>query len=159
MHDGVDAVEDALVVGGRAVGIELGEARRVDDARDDLVPIHVVGGQHRGGDAAGHANAALVAEVGEDAQADLGVGDLGEAIGHRLGDGVDQVRPHRVAAVDEHVDDDHPVLGAAEDARLDLSRAPAAGHEPRHGAIGQPQESPPRARGRAPQPRRRLRRR
>ena len=59
-----------------------------------------------------------------------------EAIGDRLGDGVDEVRAHRVTAVDDDVDDDHLVLGLAERADLEVARSAAARAEAGDGAVG-----------------------
>ena len=89
--------------------------------------------RHVGRDAAAHAHAALVAEVREDAQADARRRRARRArSATRLGDGVDEVGAHRVAAVDEHVHDDD--RRRAEDARLDLARAAAARDEAGDGA-------------------------
>ena len=86
--------------------------------------------------AAANAHAALVAEVREDAQADAPLREAREAIGDRLGDRVDEVRAHRVAAVDDDVNDDHLVFGLAEGADLEVARSAAARAEARNGAVG-----------------------
>ena len=72
-HDGVDAVHDPFVVRGRAVGIELGETRRVDDAVDDVLAVHLLGRERVGRDAAANTDTTLGAEVREDAEADLAI--------------------------------------------------------------------------------------
>ncbi len=64
-----------------------------------------------GRDAAAHADAAAIAEVREDPQAQLAAAQLGHAVAQGLGDGVDEVGAHRVAAVDEHVDHQHVGAG------------------------------------------------
>ena len=97
-------------------------------------PLVAVARERLDRDRAAHAHAALVAQVRQDAQAHVPPRELGEAIGHGLGDGVDEVRAHRVAAVDEEVHDHHAV---AEIAHLEAARAAAAAHEVRHRRIGQ----------------------
>ena len=81
-----------------------------------------------------HAHAALVAEIRQDAQADPSAGDRSDAIGHGLGDRVDEVGPHGVAAVDDHVDDNHV---GGEHAHLDPARPSAARDQPTYRAVGQ----------------------
>ena len=98
-------------------------------------PSIVVGGEHVGRHAAANADATPVAEVRQDAQPDAcRLASVGEAIGHGLGDGVDEVRAHRVAAVDEDVHDDHRVVGSPS-GRTSRSRAPPPrATRPGHGA-------------------------
>ena len=73
-------------------------------------------------------------------------GELGEALGDRLGDGVDEVRAHRVAAVDDDVHDDHAIGRRAEHAHLDAARAAAARDEARRPRDRRARGSRPRAR-------------
>ena len=68
-------------------------------------------------------------------------GELGEARRDALGDAVHEVRAHRVAAVDEHVHDEHRVLVVAEEAHLDVARAAAALDEARDGAFASARSS------------------
>ena len=93
---------------------------------------------------------APVAQVGQDAQPGPPARQPRRLVGQRLGDGVDHVGPHRVLAVDVHVQDDAPRM------RAHLQRArPAA-------AIGQARQRRVRQRqqllGRRFQPRLRRRR-
>ena len=63
--------------------------------------------------------------------------DARDAIGERLAQRVDEVRAHRVAAVDVEVDDEHAAVGAvrcASDAHLERDRTAAALGEARHEA-------------------------
>ncbi len=95
---------------------------------------------------AAHAHAAPVAQVRQDAQADLAAGELGDAIGHGLGHGVHQVGAHRVAAVDQEVHDEHAV---AEVAHLEPARTAAATHQVGHRGVGARAGARPCARARS----------
>ena len=82
---------------------------------------HLVRRERLGGDAAAHAHAARCRRgstgcAGRRAPPAISA----SAVGHGLGDGVDEVGAHRVLAVDEDVDD-HDVVG--EHPRLDAARA------------------------------------
>ncbi len=140
-HHGVDAVRDPLVVGDGAVRIELGEARGVDDAARRSGPRGVVAAEVGDRDARRHPRHAAVAEVREDAQAELAARELGHAIAERLGDGVEQVGAHGVAAVHEHVGHEEAL---AEIAHGDVARPAPALHQPRHRAVGEREQLGPR---------------
>ena len=118
----------------RAIRVQLGEARGRYDAIDHVGPGEALTGERLGGHARRDVSTATVGEVGEDPQAGAPSGDLLELGRHGLGDGVEEVGPHRVLAVDEDVHDQH---GGVDDARFDLSRSAAATHEARVGFVGE----------------------
>ena len=78
-------------------------------------------------------------EVRQDAQAGAAAGDARDAVGERLAQRVDEVRAHRVAAVDVEVRDEHAAVRAGrarEDADVEADRAAAALGEAGHEAPG-----------------------
>ena len=126
-EDGVDAVHDPLVVRRRAVGIGVREPiTGLDPARDRLAADGVEGDRRLDHDPP------PVRQVAEDPHPQPPLGQRRDPVAHRLGDGVDDVRPHRVAAVDVEVDDDEAV---AEVADLEPAPAPAPRDQPRAGAV------------------------
>jgi hypothetical protein len=122
------------IVSGGTIRVELREPRCVDDPVDDLAAVHVGRCQLAGLHAAGHAYAARVAQVRQNAQADTTAGDRRQTVRHRLGDAVDEVRPHRVFAIDDQMHDEHVV---GEHAGLDAARAAAAHDHPLDGVVGE----------------------
>jgi hypothetical protein len=131
-HHRVEPVHQALVVRGGAVRIALREARRAHDAVADFLAAEAVARERAGRDAALDAHAALVAEVGENAQPQGAAAQLEQARRDAFGHGVDQVRAHRVAAVYEQVHHQHAV---AEIAWLQPAHAAAALDQPRHARV------------------------
>jgi hypothetical protein len=120
---GAEAGERSLGAPRRRSGRAL--ARRADV---DLRARHPqVVGVHATSDA----RAAAIAQVGEDAQAELGAADTGRDGADRLRDGVDEVCAHRVFAVDQHVHDDP---ARPEPAQLDAAGTTAAVDQVGHGA-------------------------
>ena len=77
-----------------------------------------------------------IAQIREDPETYAPGRQLGDAVRDPLGHAVDEVRAHGVAAVDEHVHDDHAVLFGAEEAHLEITSATAAYDEPGHRAVG-----------------------
>ena len=100
--------------------------------RRSASPGQVEVGQQRHRNAAAGPRQPPVGEVGEDAQVHLAAGDLLDERGDALGDGVDEVRAHRVLGVDQQVHDEQRLaprpLGRGQHAHLDVLRArrPAA---------------------------------
>ncbi len=127
---GVDAGHDARVVGGGAVGVELGEPRRRGDRGADL-RVGLVDRARRG-------DGATVGQVRQDAQPGAAAGELRDAIRERFAQRVDEVRAHRVAHVDMEVCDEHAAVDAVarDDAGIETDRAAAAVGEPRHERAG-----------------------
>src|SRR5206468_4082864 len=128
-HHGVDAVHDAFIVRCSTIGVELGEPAGRDDPVAHARTVPAFGGQALDGHAPGDPHAATVGQVRQDAQPDLRAGQLGQAIGHRLGVGVDQVGTHRVAHVDVQVHRHHAGAGRAlrlEDVHLEAATAAPA---------------------------------
>ena len=131
MAHGVDAVHDALVVRGGAVRIELGEARRVDDAVDapprrssSSVASAAAGTRQR------TRTQRRSQRLDRMRSPTLAAARAPRGGRDGLGDGVHEVRAHGVAAVDEHVHDDHR-SAAAGASHLELARAAAARDEAR----------------------------
>ena len=105
--DRIDAVHDALVVRGGAVRIDGREGVRVQDAFDDFFTAALFGREGLGGDAHAGTGQAQIGQVRQDAQAHRAAGELFDQWRDRLGHGVDGVRAHGVAHVDDQVHDDH----------------------------------------------------
>jgi hypothetical protein len=78
------------------------------------------------GHAARHAHAAAIAQVRKNAEARAPADEARELTAHRLRDRVHEVRPHRVAAVDEKVHDEHAVVRRSDAAYLDVAHTTAA---------------------------------
>ena len=159
---GIDAVHDALVVGGRAVRIDQRQIVRQHDAVAHLGAGEALHGQilrrygHLG------ANQRAIGEVGEDAQEDLAAGDGFHEARHAFAHAVDDVRAHGVAGVHQQVQHHHVAQGpfrvaalrrtVAED--LDAASAAASGDHLRMQAVGEvedfllaPEQRPPRPLG------------
>ena len=152
-HDGVDAVHDALVVRRGAVRIELGEAGRVDDAVDDRRSASRLRASFAedGGPSGARELAAYIGEIRrrwarhrtrtrrrsqrfERMRRPSLPPAIAARAADRLGDGVDEVRAHRVAAVDEDVHDD---AAFAEVAHLDRRGPPPRADEFGDGRVAQ----------------------
>jgi hypothetical protein len=77
---------------------------------------------------------APVGEVREDAQVDPAAAPAGDMGGHRLRHGVDGVRPHGIAGVDDEVGHHHRAAQRVEHPHLDVAQAAAEAHQ--HGIAG-----------------------
>ncbi len=151
-HDGVDAVHDALVVRGRAVRIELREARRVDDAVDDVRRRSMASVARTEAGTRHVTRTQRWSQRFERMRSPTRPPAMAaRRSATRLGDGVDEVGPHRVVAVDDDVDDEDV---GREDPRLDLARAATARDEAGDGRVGEREQlrrrGDARARPRAP---------
>ena len=109
---GVDAVHDALVVGGGAVRVDVGEVGGDDDAVAHALAGEALARERGGRQRDLGARQRAVGEVGEDAQEDLALGDGLDQRGHAFAHAVDQVGAHGVAGVDEQVHDEHLAVHA-----------------------------------------------
>jgi hypothetical protein len=76
-----------------------------------------------------HPHPAPVAQVGEDTQAELALGQARQRRPHRFRDAVDDVRSHRVQTIDGDVDDHVPL---AERAHPELRRPASARDQAGH---------------------------
>src|SRR5690554_8075888 len=87
-------------MGGRAVGVALGELACMLDAFGDFASAKPAPFQVRKRDATGRAYQAAVGEVGENAQKDGAAGELFDARSDALGHCIDEVGAHGVDRVD-----------------------------------------------------------
>ncbi len=134
----VDAVHDALVMGGGAPGVDHGEGVGLGDELGRL-PAGDARLLQRGrrNEAAGRGGAP-VGQIAQDAQVHPPAGQFGHARSHGLDGGVDGVGAHRVAGVIEQVDDQHrPHRRVGERAQLDAARPAAALDDAPAARIGQ----------------------
>ena len=129
-HHGADAVHDALVVGGRAVGVGLGEVAGQHDAVAHRLTVNV----GRPPDAA-RARQAAVGQVGQDAQIGAAAGPCGDRRRQFFGHGVDGVGAHRVARVDNDVGDDHGPRTGVQHPDFEFAETPAQLHQHRVAAV------------------------
>ena len=136
-REGVDAVHDPLVVGGRAVRVGGGELVGVEHPLGHLRAVHAVARERRERDAHRGARQAPVGQVGEDAETRRTARDLLDHRRERLDQRVDGVGAHRVAGVEEEMHDDHGLTArAAHQPHLDVARAGAAPAEARRQLLG-----------------------
>ena len=102
--DGVDAVHNPLVVGGRPVRVHRRKVGRDDDAVADLFARVVVSSQRRVGNRAPGPGERAIRQVGKNAQEDLPAGDgldqRRDAFAHSVG----EIGPHGIAGIHEQVD-------------------------------------------------------
>ena len=128
-----DAVHDALVVGRRAVGIRCRERIGLEDLINDLSTFHGISrlAQRFFLVDCACSGKSVSSEVGEDAQINFSACDLLYVRCDRFCHGVDRVRAHRVADIDQQVKDDHRACLGLDNSHVEVMEAASEFHENR----------------------------
>ena len=135
----VDSVHDALVVRCRAVGIDRGQFGRHGDAVAHVLATLPLAVQQFRRNHDFRPGEGAVAEVRENAHENLPAAHALDQRRNPLAHAVDQVRAHRVAGIDQQVQDQHFAFAAGHGApvHFDIDHAAASRHHARVNAVGQ----------------------
>ena len=119
-HHGADAVHDAFVMRRGTIRIGLGKLIGADDAVTHARAANFVKRPRRMS-----ARQSPVRQIGEDAQKHLAAAPRRDVRCDLFRHGVDRIRPHRIAGIDDQMRDQHDAAEGVENPHLEVAEAAA----------------------------------
>ena len=124
--NGINAVHDAFIMRGGAVGVHCGKGPSGNDIVTHLFTTKLVKSQVRGANRTARSRQTPVRQIGQDAQQHPSAGNAFNPGGQSLHGGIDRVRPHGIAHIINQVDhQERPDGRRFNDAHLQVARTPA----------------------------------